>query len=107
MASAVTKSLAFGFHVVSRLPSAFKRAMLLRTMPFTWVNEPPITTLPSDCTAVASTTPRSKTCAIAGLRTPCPPPLGGASCTAWPLFTSTRSGAVSTASKLEPAIERN
>ncbi len=79
--------------------------MLLRTTPFTCEKSPPMMTFPSGCTAVARTTPTSNTCAIDAPEPP--PPLGGASCTAWPLFTLIMSGAVSTASKLDPAIERS
>ena len=36
----------------SNVPSAFKRATKLRVVPLTVVNGPPISTLPSDCTAI-------------------------------------------------------
>ena len=46
-----------GLNVVSKLPSAFKRAIRTRFVLFTTVNSPPITILPSGCTATANTGP--------------------------------------------------
>src|SRR5713226_643916 len=46
-----------GLKEVSREPSAFKRAMLLRAVPLTLVKVPPMRIFPSDCTATACTWP--------------------------------------------------
>jgi hypothetical protein len=69
--SAWTSPFALGSQPVSRLPSVLRRAMLLRGVPFTCVNLPPTITLPSACTATASTKALSRTCVFAGLVMSC------------------------------------
>src|SRR5205814_1963291 len=46
-----------GLNELSGEPSAFRRAMALRPVPATLVKDPPMTILPSGCSARASTEP--------------------------------------------------